>query len=126
MIANCSKITLFRYCVVGIVSTGIHVTAAILFIYFIKQALFLSNIFGFSWAYLFSYIAQSKFVFHSNLSLIKSIKYFFVQLLPLFFAISLSNMAEDLNLYLKVLLVAIILPLITFFIHKIWTFAEHE
>jgi putative flippase GtrA len=120
------KLKFVRYGIIGAISTGIHVTAAFAFIYFINKSLFLSNLFGFSWAYLFSYISQSKFVFESRISLEKALKYLFVQLFALLLSIELSNVADDFNIYLKVLLVVIILPIITFFIHKIWTFAKHE
>ena len=120
------KLKFVRYGIIGTISTGIHVTAAFSFIYFVNQSLFLSNMVGFSWAYLFSYISQSKFVFESGISFKKAFKYLLVQLFALLLSIELSNMAEEFNIYLKVLLVVIILPVFTFFIHKIWTFAKHE
>ena len=134
---------LIRYCIVGVLSTAVHVSMAFLFIYFVKPslffsnlfgfgwaslffvnpALFFSNLFGFGWAYLFSYFFQSKFVFESNISFMKALKYFLVQFLSLVLAVGCSNAATEFNVYLKILLTAVILPLITFVVHKIWTFA---
>ena len=115
---------LVRYGIVGIFSTGVHISAAFLFLYFVNQSLFFSNLFGFSWAYLFSYFFQSKFVFESHISPIKALKYLLVQLLSLLLAMGCSNAAAEFNIYLKVLLTAVILPLITFAVHKLWTFAD--
>lgn len=114
------------YSIIGSISSGIHLTAAFSFLYFINHSLFLSNIFGFAWAYGFSYIAQSKFVFDRRVSMTRSIKYFFVQLASLLVSISLANMAGKDNVYFKVLLVVIILPITSFLVHKKWTFANHE
>ncbi len=119
------QLKLVRYSIIGIISTGIHLSTAFTFIYLVNQSLFLSNIFGFSSAYFFSYITQSKFVFESKISFQKALKYFIVQFFILLLSIVLSSMVEAFNLYLKVLLVVIICPIATFFIHKIWTFAEH-
>ncbi len=118
------KLKIVKYGIVGIVSTGIHITAAFLFVYFIKQSLFMSNIFGFSWAYLISYVCQSKFVFERSLSTTRAIKYLLIQILALLSSIGLSSMVNHTNIYLKVVLVVFIMPVITFFIHKTWTFAE--
>jgi len=118
------RLKIIRYGIVGIISTGIHITAAFLFVYFIKQSLFMSNIFGFSWAYLISYVCQSKFVFERDLSTAKAIKYLLIQILALLSSIGLSNMINHTNIYFKVVLVVFIMPVITFFIHKTWTFAE--
>ena len=114
---------LVRYGIVGMLSTAVHVSAAFLFIYFVQSSLFFSNLFGFGCAYLFSYFFQSKFVFESHISLIKALRYFLVQLLSLLLAMGCSNAAAEFNVYVKVLLTAVILPMITFVVHKIWTFA---
>lgn len=120
------KINFFRYGIVGIISTVIHVTVAFLFIHFVTKSLYTSNILGFSVAFLFSYIAQSRFVFGSTLSFDKAFKYFLIQFLSLLLSIQLSNLANEFNYYFKALLVAFVLPVLTFFIHKIWTFVESE
>jgi len=118
------KARLVRYGIVGILSTAVHISAAFLFIYFVDPSLFFSNLFGFGWAYLFSYFFQSKFVFESDISLTKALKYLLVQLLSLLLAMGCSNAAAEFNVYLKVLLTAVILPLINFVVHKVWTFAD--
>ena len=126
MIAIYLKTKLVRYAIVGVVSTGIYIIAAFLFIYFVDDSVFSSNIFGFACAFLFSYLAQSKFVFNSNISFNKASKFFLVQFVSLLLAIGLTNLTQGLNAYFKVLIIVVILPLITFIIHRLWTFVEHE
>lgn len=126
LIKTVLNIRLVRYLIIGGTSTLIHITAAFLFICCFYPSNLFSNIFGFSHAFFFSYIFQSKFVFDSSLSFHKASKYFLVQFLSLLFAIGLTNILSNVNLYIRVLLVVVILPLITFFAHKVWTFAQHE
>jgi putative flippase GtrA len=117
---------LTKYAAVGIIATAIHLSAAFAFIYLIDHSIFFSNVFGFSLAFFFSYIAQSKYVFISKLSFRTSFRFFLVQFASLLLAISIVDLTKFLNAYLNVLLVVIILPLITFLIHRAWTFVDHE
>jgi len=126
IIAIYLKVRLVRYAIVGVVSTGIYIIAAFFLIYFVDDSIFSSNIFGFACAFLFSYLAQSKFVFNSNISFNKASKFFLVQFVSLLLAIGLTNLTQGLNAYFKVLIIVVILPLITFIIHRLWTFVEHE
>lgn len=120
------KLKVVKYAIVGIISTTIHIVFAFLFIYFVHPSLLLSNIFGFSWAYLFSYTAQSNFVFESSLSLKKAIKYFIVQFLSLIISIQITHFLNEFSVYLKVILVVFIMPIVTFIIHKTWTFSKKD
>ncbi|SFV62767.1 hypothetical protein MNB_SV-9-1287 [hydrothermal vent metagenome] len=113
-----------RYGFIGGISTLIHISIASLFIYFVSNSLFLSNITGFLVAYIFSYTIQSKFVFENKISLEKAIKYFLVQIGALIIAILLSDILNEFNSYIKSIIVAFLLPLVTFFIHKFWTFRD--
>ena len=113
---------LVRYAFIGGVSTLIHITIASLYLYFIYYSLLQSNISGFLVAYLFSYTIQSKFVFEEELTSSKAFKYFLVQIGALLMAIFFTNTINDYNSYIKTIVVALLLPLVTFFIHKFWTF----
>jgi len=77
---------------------------------------------GFLVAYIFSYTIQSKFVFEREISRDRAIKYFLVQVGALVVAILLSDILDGFNSYIKSIIVALLLPLVTFFIHKFWTF----
>lgn len=111
-----------RYGFIGGISTLIHISIASLYIYFINNSLFISNIIGFLVAYIFSYTIQSKFVFEHKVNLNKATKYFLVQIGALILAIFLSDILDGFNSYIKSIIVALLLPLVTFFIHKFWTF----
>ncbi len=113
---------LVRYALIGGISTLIHIVMASLYIFFINHSLFQSNIAGFLVAYLFSYTIQSKFVFEEEFSTGRAFKYFLVQIGALLIAILLTDKINEYNSYIKTIVVALLLPLITFFIHKFWTF----
>ena len=113
---------LIRYALIGGVSTLIHIGGASVYIYLINSSLLQSNIVGFLIAYTFSYTIQSKFVFEAKISRDKAIRYFIVQILALLVAIALSDILSSYNSYIKSIIVALLLPLVTFFVHKFWTF----
>lgn len=113
-----------RYGLVGGTSTLIHIIAAYSYLYMVNNSVVISNVVGFFSAFSFSYIVQSKFVFKHTISRIKALKYFIVQFVSLLIAISISNYVPLQDSYLKVIAVIIILPLITYLIHSIWTFSE--
>lgn len=110
-----------KYGFVGIISTFIHLGIAWVYIYFINDSVFQSNIIGFLIAYLFSYTVQSIYVFEHKISLTKAVKFFVVQLMALLIAIFISFFIDK-NSYLETIFIIIVMPLITFIIHKFWTF----
>ncbi len=112
-----------RYGVVGGISTFIHFLFAFLYIYSINNSVFQSNIVGFLIAYVFSYLMQSKFVFEHKVNIEKAVKYFIVQFGALLMAIAMSNLFEYKS-YIRTVIIVVLLPLITFVIHKFWTFKE--
>jgi len=111
-----------RYGIVGVISTLIHFSVAFMYICFINDSVLQSNIFGFLVAYVFSYFMQSKHVFNHEINIEKAIKYFIVQFGSLLLAIILSNLFYSFNSYIKTVIVVGLLPLITFVVHKFWTF----
>lgn len=119
---NLFQIKIIRYGVIGAVSTAVHVCVAFLYIYYIQNSLFMSNTTGFLVAYLFSYTVQSKYVFQHSVSFVKAFKYFVVQFASLLAAMVFSDNIELPNSYLQTIAVVVVLPLITFVVHKFWTF----
>jgi putative flippase GtrA len=113
---------LVRYGIVGGISTLIHIGVAALYIYVVNDSLMQSNIVGFMVAYVFSYIMQSLHVFGHAISWRKAFKYFLVQFGSLLTSIFISEMIGDYNAYIKTLFVVVLMPLVTFVIHKFWTF----
>ncbi len=116
------QIKIVRYGLIGGISTAIHVGVAFLYIYYIQNSLFLSNTVGFLAAYLFSYTVQSKYVFKHAVSFAKAFKYFIVQFASLLAAMTFSSNITIENSYVQTIVVAFVLPLITFVVHKFWTF----
>ena len=115
---------LIRYAFVGGVSTFIHIFIASMYIYFVSDSVFQSNVTGFLFAYVFSYTVQSKLVFEHEVNIEKAIKYFIVQFAALLLAIVMSNLFDSYNSYIRTVIVVVLLPLITFTTHKFWTFKE--
>ena len=113
-----------KYGIVGLMSTTIHFCTASLFVMFIYESLLFSNIIGFTTAFVWSYYAQSKFVFKSSLSTKKGIRFFLVQAVSLILAVNLANLADNISIYLKIFVVALLLPVCAFIIHKLWTFVD--
>ncbi|GEM_PF-821798 len=114
---------LFRYAIIGGISTLIHFTISSLFIYFLHTSIYLSNIIAFFIAYIFSYSMQSTFVFGHIIAINKAFKYFIVQFFALIISMFISNVFYY-NDYIKTIIIIIIMPFITFSIHKFWTFQE--
>ena len=115
---------LIRYALVGGVSTFIHIFIASMYIYFVSDSVFQSNVTGFLFAYIFSYTVQSKLVFEHEVNIEKAVKYFIVQFAALLLAIVMSNLFDSYNSYIRTVIVVVLLPLITFTAHKFWTFKE--
>ena len=113
-----------KYGVVGVFATLIHVSAAYLYLFFLGTSVLFSNSFGFLFAFAASYTLQSKFVFARSLSFPKAARYFLVQFAALLVSVLVATLLVDANPYIKVLVVAFVLPLITFVIHRLWTFSE--
>jgi putative flippase GtrA len=109
---------------VGVFCTLIHISTASLFVRFVYESLVISNIAGFSCAFCFSYVLQSKWVFDSGLSRKKAIKFLLVQVIALILAVNAAQMAESVSIYIQIFMVAVFLPLCAFFVHKVWTFAD--
>ncbi|MBT4521976.1 MAG: hypothetical protein HOC23_18410 [Halieaceae bacterium] len=117
---------LFRYGGVGGVSTLIHIAIAITYIRLIDEAIIWANVAGFLVAFCFSYVAQSLFVFRARFSMIRLTKFFGVQVIALTLSLSTSLLFTGAHPYFKVCITAILLPLMAFAIHKLWTFTEVE
>lgn len=116
------NVKIVRYGLIGGVSTAVHVSVAFLYIYFLHDSLFIANTVGFFTAYWFSYTVQSKYVFEHSLSFAKAFKYLVVQFTSLLIAMGVTYYAPLENSYLQTILVVLILPLVTFIVHKFWTF----
>ena len=113
-----------KYGLVGALSTLIHICVAWTYMYFTNGFVAIANIAAFLVAYVFSYLAQSKIVFKSGLNLKKALRFFFIQFIALLIAMFLSDFTDQ-NGYVKTVLIIFVMPIITFLIHKFWTFKQN-
>jgi len=117
-------IQLAKYGFFGVIATLVHLLTAWAIIYLFDASVFISNTFAFFTAFIFSYIFQTLYVFKSTFHFKKLLKFFLVQYGTFLFSYLLSELFVVQNSYLHTLLIVAIMPLITFLIHKFWTFKE--
>lgn len=117
-------IQLSKYGVFGIIATLIHLLTAWGVIYLFTASVFVSNSVAFFTAFIFSYIFQTLYVFQSHFHLKKFLRFFAVQFGTFLLSYFVSNLLKLANPYYHTVLIVVIIPLMSFFIHKFWTFKE--
>ena len=115
---------LIRFGLTGGLATLIHITFAFAVIRFVYDNAFIANVLGFSFAFLFSYLAQTLFVFKKRMNWINAARFFLVQFGALLLSQAISNFFPETNSYVKVIIVVCILPVITYLIHRVWTYSN--
>tara|TARA_R110001583_G_scaffold84835_2_gene222772 strand:+ start:2335 stop:2739 length:405 start_codon:yes stop_codon:yes gene_type:complete len=118
------RLQIVRYGFTGVVATGIHMLVAFACLYWWVVNLWLANVLGFISAFVFSYTVQSLLVFKRRLALKNASIFFLVQFSALLVSITLADTLTELNNYLRVVVIAFLLPMITFVVHKFWTFSD--
>jgi putative flippase GtrA len=113
-----------KYGFFGVLATLVHLFVAWALIYFLSASVFVANLGAFLTAFGFSYIFQTLYVFESGFHLHKLLKFFAVQFGTFLFSYIVSDIFPMQNSYLHTLLIVAIMPLVTFMIHKFWTFKE--
>ena len=113
-----------RFALVGGMATFTHITVAFMFIRLVANEVFLANLLGFGCAFGLSYFLQSLFVFRKNTSWKNASRFFLVQLTGLLIAQLISQLLVAYSPYYRILFVVFLIPLVTYFIHKIWTYNE--
>ncbi|GAL24193.1 GtrA family protein [Vibrio variabilis] len=115
---------LVRFALTGGVATAIHIAVAFVYLHLIQDNVFLANVIGFSLAFIFSYFAQTLLVFKNSVNWGNALRFFIVQFSALLVAQGISEIFSDMNSYLRVIMVVLILPIVTYIIHKVWTFSD--
>ena len=115
---------LAKYGFFGVIATLVHLLTAWAIIYFFSASVFIANTFAFFTAFIFSYIFQTLYVFNTHFHIKRFMKFFLVQYGTFLASYLLSDVFVIQNGYLHTLLIVAIMPLITFVIHKFWTFKE--
>ncbi len=115
-----------RYGFTGITASCLHLTVAFSLLKFSSSGVFLANLMGFAFAFTFSYLMQSLFVFKKSISLETVKRFFIVQFSSMLFSQLISALIPTGNRYLHTVLIVIMIPLITYLIHHFWTYKEHQ
>ncbi|WP_028025839.1 GtrA family protein [Enterovibrio calviensis] len=117
---------IIRFGLTGGLATLIHVSIAFCLLHFFAASVLTANLLGFSVAFGFSYFVQSLFVFKQSLSRKNAKRFFAVQFSALVISQLISELFSDTNSYLRVLLVVFMIPLVTYVIHRFWTYKETD
>ncbi|WP_240645392.1 GtrA family protein [Vibrio mediterranei] len=117
---------LVRFALTGGIATAIHVGVAFMYLHLMQDNVFVANVFGFSLAFVFSYFSQTLLVFKNRVNFGNALRFFIVQFGALLVAQGISELFSDLNSYLRVIMVVFILPIVTYIIHKVWTFSDNQ
>ena len=108
------------YVALGLMSTGIHVAVAFLVIG-IGVSVVPANVAGFSVAFIFSYLTQSRRVFGASRTARNLLRYLGVQAGALGISLYASSVLGD--PFARTLLTAFVLPAVAYVLHRTWTFA---
>ncbi|GDY27277.1 hypothetical protein AHAT_31670 [Agarivorans sp. Toyoura001] len=126
LISKLLTLRIVRYGLTGGVATLIHFSIALLVLAQLPQDFALANFVGFSLAFIFSYLVQTRWVFQKALAINNAMRFFAVQLGALCLSVWLSSQLTHYPNFVKVGLVIVLLPAITFVIHRFWTFSKTE
>ncbi|KXF82730.1 GtrA family protein [Enterovibrio coralii] len=118
------QVRIFRFALTGGLASLTHIAVAFAVIHLWATNTLFANVVGFSCAFFLSYFLQSTFVFRQHLSLKNALRFFSVQFLALLISQIISEFFQNINPYLRVLIVVFLIPLVTYIIHKLWTFSE--
>ncbi|WP_407331660.1 GtrA family protein [Enterovibrio sp. 27052020O] len=113
-----------RFGLTGGLASLTHLCVAFALLHFFATNVFTANLIGFICAFGLSYLMQSLFVFKTALSRNNAMRFFVVQFSALLISQLISELLQDTNNYLRVLLVVFMIPLVTYFIHHFWTYKK--
>lgn len=116
--------TIVRFILAGGIATLTHISIAFGLLRFFNSSVLIANLLGFSGAFTLSYLLQSLFVFKKTLTLKNGKRFFIVQFSSLLISMLISELFRGTNSYLRVLLVVLMVPFVTYLIHKMWTYKE--
>lgn len=118
---------LFKFALIGLVATVIHVSIVICVVETVSLKPWLSNGIAFIIASLFSYTCNTLWSFDTALSVPTIKRYYCVSFVGLSLSISLSAIVEyySIHYFYGIFLVVCLVPLVSFYLHKCWTFKYH-
>lgn len=126
MIEKLLSYRIARFALTGGIATMTHICVAFALIHFSSAGVFVANLLGFACAFSLSYLMQSLFVFKKPLSFQNITRFFIVQFSALLISQLISELFSGTNSYLNVLIVVFLIPLVTYAIHRAWTYRENS
>lgn len=121
------KVKLFTgFSVIGGLNTLIHFVVVVMLVEAVKLHPVVSNVAGFILANTFSYWANSRLNFKTQMSYQRYAKFLTVSVLGLLITIFMSSLAEWLQLHylFGLLFIFITMPVLTFIMHYKWTWGH--
>jgi putative flippase GtrA len=115
-----------RYGFVGIASTTVHVVVAFFLLNLAGMSLLMSNVGAFFIAIFVSYFGNALWSFETK-GEIKSMGRFFVaSSITLLLIVLISNFVTEAGFppYTGILMIAVVIPVVGFFIQKLWVFSR--
>ncbi len=114
-----------RFGLVGVVNTGVHAGIVIAFMETLGPPAYVANGIAFMFANVMSYCLNSRFTFHTPISLKGYRKFLLVSLLSLTLTLAITSLAEYLGLHygFGLMLVIFVVPVLNYLVMKMWAFA---
>lgn len=115
---------LWRFMCVGAFTTGLHMIVAVATLHILNVGTLEANVAAFTAATVFSYSLNSYWSFEKEIALASFVKFIFVGIinLTLIILISVVNDIGGWRSEIGILLAAVLVPPMSFVLHKIWTF----
>lgn len=113
-----------RFNIVGLASTLLHVAVAFALLDILDFSLMASNVGAFAVAISFSYMGHARWSFETNGELKSMLRFCVASGVNLLLIIGISHVVtvSQWQPYMGIVLVAVIIPLVGFFMQKLWVF----
>lgn len=117
---------LLRFSAVGLLATAAHTCTAFYLIYFLNHDALTANTLGFLSALGISFFINAKWTFRRTIQWRQFFRFASIASLTYLLIVLISKLSEDSDFHpaYSVLLIALIIPLINFLMHKFWTFNQ--
>jgi putative flippase GtrA len=114
----------FRYGVVGVASTTVHVVMAFFLLNYVGLTLLSSNVGAFFTAIFVSYFGNAIWSFEAGGEVRSMAKFFVASAVTLTLIVLISNGVTEAELppYTGILMIAVVIPIVGFILQKLWVF----
>lgn len=115
-----------KFSMIGAINTLIHIIITISIVELLHFHPIVANSLAFLSANMFSYWANSRWSFRTKLSGMRFVRFVTISIVGLLITVGGSGLAEIMNWHylVGVAIVVCALPILTFVLHKYWTFSS--